>query len=193
MSKVSKVVYAGETLIDLTADTVVANKLAKGYTAHGKDGELITGTNEFDVNSQDGTASAEEILVGKTAYARGIKLTGTMPNKGAVNGVISTKNGTYTVPQGYHDGSGTVRIDSTEMTKLIPTNIKDGVTILGVTGSLTGNEDDVPQQKTVTPSTQQQIITADEGYTFLTQVTVEPIPYQESDNSAGGITVTIGE
>lgn len=191
MSKVSKVVYAGETLIDLTADTVIASKLAKGYTAHGKDGELITGTNEFDVNSQDANATAEEILLGKTAYARGIKLTGTMPNKGAVNGTISTKSGTFAIAQGYHDGSGRVAIDSTEMSKLIPANIKNGVSILGVMGSLTGDENDRPQQKTVTPSTQQQIITADEGYTFLTQVTVEPIPYQESENSAGGITVTI--
>ena len=77
---ISKVVFGSETLIDLTADTVTADKLAQGITAHGKDGEPITGTNTFDVDSSDATAAVAEILVGKTAYARGQKLTGTMPN-----------------------------------------------------------------------------------------------------------------
>ena len=43
---ISKVVYGGDTLIDLTEDTVVANKLLSGYTAHGADGEAITGAYE---------------------------------------------------------------------------------------------------------------------------------------------------
>lgn len=40
----SKIVYYGETLIDLTGDTVEAAKLLKGVTAHNKKGEKITGT-----------------------------------------------------------------------------------------------------------------------------------------------------
>ena len=40
----SKIIYAGETLIDLTSDTVTAGKLEKGITAHGANGEPITGT-----------------------------------------------------------------------------------------------------------------------------------------------------
>lgn len=39
----SKVIYAGNTLIDLTDDTVNANNLEEGYTAHDKSGKLITG------------------------------------------------------------------------------------------------------------------------------------------------------
>ena len=189
---VSKVVYSGNTLIDLTADTITKEKILKGYTAHGADGEPITGDCEFDANTQDATATEAEILAGKTAYNKGTKVTGTMKNNGAVAGKISTKAGKYTVPQGYHDGSGTVQIDATEQAKLIPSNIRDGVTILGVEGTMSGSEGVKPQSKSVTPSTAQQTVLPDTGYTHLSQVTVEPIPYVESDNSAGGKTVTIG-
>ena len=189
---ISKVVYGGNTLMDLTADTVTKDKLLKGYTAHGADGEPITGTCEYDANTQDATATEAEILAGKTAYNKAVKITGTMKNNGAVAGKISTKAGKYTVPQGYHDGSGTVQIDSTEQAKLIPSNIRDGVTILGVEGKMSGSEGVKPQSKTVTPTTSQQTVLPDTGYTHLSQVTVAPIPYVESDNSAGGTTVTIG-
>ena len=189
---ISKVVYGGNTLIDLTADTIVASKLLSGYTAHGADGEPINGACDYDSNTQDATASDAEILKGKTAYVKSTKKTGTMPNNGAVSGKISTKAGQYTVPQGYHDGSGKVSIDETEQAKLIPGNIREGVTILGVKGTMSGTEGAVPQSKQVTPSTSQQTILPDEGYNYLSQVTVLAIPYVESENSAGGTTVTIG-
>lgn len=188
---ISKVVYGGNVLIDLTGDTIKADKLLKGYTAHGADGEVVTGTCDFDANTQDATANAAEILDGKTAYNKANKVTGTMKNNGAVSGKISTKAGQYTVPQGYHDGSGKVQIDSTEQAKLIPENIRDGVTILGVEGTMSGTEDAKPQSKTVTPSTAQQTILPDTGYNYLSQVVVAAIPYVESENSAGGKTVTI--
>lgn len=189
---ISKVVYGGNTLIDLTGDTVVADKLLKGYKAHGADGELINGACEFDANTQDATAADTEILAGETAYVRGNKITGKMKNNGAVSGKISTKSGKYTVPQGYHDGSGGVQIDPTEQAKLIPANIRQGVTILGVAGEMSGMEGEVAQEKTVTPGTEAQTITPDDGYTCLSSVTVLAIPYVESDNAAGGKTVTIG-
>lgn len=189
---INKVVYGGNTLIDLTGDTVTADKILTGFTAHGKDGEAITGACTFDVDSNDATAAVAEILSGKTAYARGSKLTGTMKNNGAVAGTIATKAGTYTIPQGYHDGSGSVSIDSTEQAKIVANNIRDGVTILGVTGTMSGSEGIKAQAKTVTPSSAAQTILPDDGYTHLSQVTVNAIPYVESDNSAGGITVTIG-
>lgn len=189
---ISKIVYDGRTLIDLTTDTVTPDKVLKGYTTHGADGESITGTCEFDSNTQDATAADSEILSGKTAYVKGTKKTGTMKNNGAVTGKISTKSGEYTVPQGYHDGSGKVSIDATEQAKLIPANIRDGVTILGIEGTMSTTEGAKPQSKTVTPSASQQVVLPDEGYNYLSQVTVEPIPYTESDNNAGGKTVTIG-
>lgn len=189
---ISKVVYGGTTLIDLTADTIQADKVLSGYTAHGADGEPITGSCTYDANTQDATAVAAEILSGKIAYNKGNKITGSMPNNDAVSGTISTKSGQYTIPQGYHDGSGKVSISSTEQAKIIADNIREGITILGVTGAMSGTEDAKPQAKTVTPTSSQQVVLPDDGYNYLSQVTVEAIPYAESENSAGGITVTIG-
>ena len=190
--KVNKVVYGGTVLIDLTGDTVTADKVLTGYTAHDKSGETITGTCNYDVNSEDATVAVAEILTGKTAYARGSKITGTMPNNGAVTKSISTKTQEVSIAQGYHDGSGKVSISSTEQAKIIPTNIRDGVTILGVTGTMSGTEGAKAQAKTITPTTVVQNVLPDEGYNYLSQVTVNAIPYVESDNSAGGTTVTIG-
>ena len=189
---INKVVYGGKTLIDLTGDTVTADKLLSGITAHGKDGELVTGACTFDVDSNDATAAVAEILKGKTVYARGTKLVGTMPNNGAVTGSIKTLTDSYVIAQGYHDGSGKVGIDATEKEKLTANNIREGVTILGVKGTMTGSEGGKAQATTVTPSSVQQTILPDTGYTHLSQVTVAKIPYVESENSAGGTTVTIG-
>lgn len=186
----NKVIYGGNTLIDLTGDTVTPATMLAGVKAHDKSGEVIEGTCTFDVNSTDATATAAEILKGKTAYTRGSKVTGTMVNNGAVSGSISTKAGTYTVPIGYHDGSGKVGIDATEQAKIIPANIKSGINILGVTGTYAG-EAVKAQAKTVTPSTKAQTVLPDAGNDYLSQVTVNAIPYVETGNAAGGTTVTI--
>lgn len=189
---VNKVVYGGETLIDLTADTITASDLASGVTAHDKSGAPITGTNTFDADTSDATATAAEILATKTAYVNGNEITGSMPNRGAVTGTISTKAQQYTIQQGYHDGSGKVSISSTEQAKIIATNIRQGVTILGVEGSMSGTEDmDIEPAKSVTPSTTAQTILPATGYDGMAQVTVEAIPVTRTDNAQGGVTVTI--
>ena len=191
---ISKVVYGGKTLIDLTADTITADKLLSTYTAHDKSGAPITGTCTFDADTSDATAAVAEILFGKTAYVNGVKLTGTMKNNGAVTGTISTKAESYTIPIGYHDGSGKVAISTTEQAKIIATNIRSGVKILGVTGTMSGTEGAKAESKIATPSTSQQTILPDsaKGYNYISQVVVEAIPYNESDNPQGGVTVTIG-
>ena len=189
---VNKVVLSsGETLIDLSGDTVDAAHVLKGSTFHDKSGAPKTGTCEFDSNTSEDTVAAAEMLVGKTAHARGVKITGTMPNNGAVSGSIATKDGQYTVPQGFHDGSGKVGIASAEKAKLIPGNIKSGVEVLGVTGSY-GGESINAQTKSVTPSFTQQVVQPDDGYDYLSTVTVAAIPVAYADNAAGGRTVTIG-
>lgn len=188
----SKIVFGGEVLIDLTGDNVTKEALLKGYTAHGSDGELIEGDNTFTVDASGATVTEAEILVGKTAGKGSKIITGTMPNNGAVSGSISTKDGEYTIGYGFHDGSGKVSINSSEKAKLIPANIKQGVTILGVVGSHEGGESVVVQAKEITPSKNAQTVLPDTGYDYLSQVTVAGIPYVETDNAAGGITVTIG-
>lgn len=109
---------------------------------------------------------------------------------GAVTGTISTKTGTYTIQAGYHNGSGKVSISSTEQAKIIAGNIKNGVSILGVTGTYTGEGINL-QSKTATPATTAQTIAPDSGYDGLSQVTVNAIPYTEVLNDAGGYTATI--
>lgn len=189
---ISKFIYDGEVKFDLTQDTVTADRLLRGTTAHGADGDAVIGTCDFDVDSSGATATAAEVLAGKTFAKGGQVHTGTMKNNGAVSGTINTKAGKYIVPQGFHDGSGTVQIDATEQAKLIAENIREGITVLGITGTMSGTEDAVPQAKTVTPTTSAQTVLPDAGYNYLSEVVVEAIPYVESENSAGGITVTIG-
>lgn len=189
---ISKVVYGGQTLIDLTADTIIPEKVLAGYKGHSADGEPFDGTCDFDMNTQDANAADSEILAGKKAGVKGAMKTGTMKNNGAVALKITTKAQKVNVAQGYHDGSGTAEIDATEQAKIIADNIREGVSILGVTGTMSGSEDVKAQSKTATPSTEQQVILPDTGYTHLAQVTIGAIPYVESDNSSGGKTVTIG-
>lgn len=187
---INKVIYGGNTLIDLTGDTITASDLLYGKTAHDKSGASITGSCTYDSDTSEDTAVVAEILSGKTAHARGTALEGTMPNRGGVTGTISTKAQEYTIQNGYHDGSGKVSIDSTEQGKIIAGNIKSGISILGVTGTYAG-EAVTAQAKTVTPTTSQQVITPDSNYDYLSQVTVNAISYVETDNAAGGKTATI--
>ena len=180
---VNKVIIGKEVKLDLTADSVTPDKLAKGITAHDKTGAPITGTSTKDVDSTDATAAVAEVLDGKTFYARGAKMTGTMPNNG---------DGKYTIPMGFHDGSGSAAIDEAEQAKLVPANIREGVTILGVEGSMSSSEGMKPQAKSVTPTFEQQTVLPDSDYNCLSQVTVAAIPTNYVDNAAGGQTLTVG-
>lgn len=189
----NKVVLAsGEVLIDLTGDTVDAAHVLDGYTFHDKSGAPVTGTCTYDSDTSGDTAAVGEILSGKTAHARGALLTGTMPNNGAQMGSIDTKTQEVIIAQGYHDGSGKVSILADEQAKLIPSNIREGITILGIEGTMSGSEGVVAQARSVTPKFTQQVISPEVGYTHLSEVTVYPITVTYSDNSAGGKTVTIG-
>lgn len=197
----SKVVYNGKELINLMGDDVKPQNLLKGIKAHDSNGDPITGSCDYDFNTSSDeimntAATAAEILSGKTAAVGGFKVTGTMKNNAAVTGKIATKDGEYTIPQGYHDGSGKVKIDETAIEQLKPENVREGRTILGVVGTMTGNEAEKPQptKEVNAPLNEDLVVGPDDDYTCLTEVVVKKVPYEEIDNTAEGkgVTVIIG-
>lgn len=92
------------------------------------------GTARF-YDATDTNASPAHVLDGKKYVGGNGEETGAMANNGATGGTISTKAGTVTIPEGFTTG-GSVQISSTEQAKVIASNIKSGVTLLGVSGSL---------------------------------------------------------
>ena len=92
------------------------------------------GTAKF-FDTADADITSADVLTGKTGFNSSGSVTGSMANNGSTSGTISAKAGTVTIPSGYTSG-GTVSIASAEQSKIIASNIKSGVTILGVAGSL---------------------------------------------------------
>lgn len=183
----------GTVLIDLTTDTAEQSDVLSGKYFHLKSGQRVQGSCTYDSNTTDADASASEILYGKTAYVNKNKLTGSMTNNGTVTGTITTKAQEYTIPAGYHNGLGKVSISSTEQAKIIADNIKEGIEILGVTGTCSPASGVTAGTVSATPYlTAQTILPASISKDYISQVNIAAIAITESDNAAGGKTVTIG-
>lgn len=191
---VSKVVYGNTTLIDLTSDTVTTGALLSGYTAHGADGAPITGNCTYDADTKDATATIDDILYGKTAYKNGVKLTGTMTNVGQQTSYLVSRDSGVAINVGYHDGSGSVALGTADRAALVSDNVRQGITILGVVGNMTGSEDVKATSMTATPYTTSKIYSPTDfgDYNYFSQVTVDAIAYATTSNGGGGITATIG-
>ena len=182
----------GTVLIDLTGYDIKPEHVQKTIKFHDKTGAPQTGTNTKTVDASEVTTEAAEVLEGRP-FGKGSAIEiGTMPDNSGNDVIIHSKEGTP-IPRGFSDGSSVARLSDEDLQKLVPENIKDGISLFG--GELVGDygADDISSQsKEVKPTFADQNVTPDAGYTFLTSVKVKAISVSRTDNSAGGVTVTIG-
>lgn len=189
----AKFILGGEVIFDLTQDTVTAADVASGKTFHKPDGSIGTGTSTKDVDSSGCDALDGEVLSGKTFGKGGSVHTGSMTNQGEKHLTLEARDSEKAIPQGYHDGSGGIGLSAADRAALIAGNIRQGVTILDIEGTMSGTEDMNAQAKNATPSLSQQTLLPDSGYNCLSQVTIAAIPVTiTTDQASGGLIYSIG-
>lgn len=117
--------YTSGGQVEANISNLTVANIKQGATVGG-----VAGTFTADAN-----AVAGDILATKTAYVNGAKVTGSMTNRGAITQTISTQGGQYTVPAGYHNGSGKV---TASFANLVAANVRAGVDVGGVVGTFDG-------------------------------------------------------
>ena len=198
----NKIIFGDEVLIDLTQDDVQESAVLKGIIFHRPDGEVSVGECEYTVDASECNALPAEVLAGRS-YAVGATVkTGTMANYGGqgidVTEAVLSANGQM-LPKGYYDGANPIQLQDAD--KIIPGNIRAGVTILGVAGEVQEGvtEDLVAPDQPVTPyrylvggEDSPRSITPDSPYRYFSTLTLNPIPCSRTANAFGGTTVVIG-
>lgn len=188
----AKFILGGDVIFDLTQDTVTEADVQRGKTFHKPDGSIGTGTSTKDVDSSGANALEGEVLAGRT-YAKGGSMhTGSMANQGEKHLEMLTRDDEVAIPQGYHDGSGGVGLSSTDKAAMIPANIRQGISLLGIQGTMTGTEDMNAQAVSATPTLAAQTILPDAQHNCISQVTVAAIPVNITQHSGGGLIYAIG-
>ena len=91
----------------------------------------------YACSSGDGDATANQILSGKTAWVKGKKVTGTMPNRGAVTQTLNA-GGSYTIPAGYHNGKG--KVTAASLSSQTPGTATAAQILAGQTAWVNGNK-----------------------------------------------------
>ena len=132
--KIQKGYHSGNGAVSITLETktVTPTKSTQEITpTAGKVLSKVTVEAIPDnyIDTSDADAISDDILIDKIAYVAGSKVTGSMADNGAVSKVLdsTTGNQNYTVPAGYHNGSGTVQI-VLESKNATPTKITQNIT-----------------------------------------------------------------
>ena len=182
--------YSNDGTLTLTSNSTYGNFV------NGVDYKLLYITDKVSSGGNSGgvtlpslsnEAAAAELLSGKQLInSSNTVVTGTMTDRGAVTGSITNSNLTYTIPAGYHNGSGKVSVSSNT---LLASNIKQGVSILGVTGTYTGGSSSSSGIKINKATAEQVTISGSYGSSISIEYSQnEPTPIV----NANGTSITLG-
>lgn len=155
--------------------------------------KIITSSGGTDTS--DATVNASDVLENKIAYGASGRIVGSMKNNGSQMIDVSSVNASYTISKGYHDGSGSVKISSAEVSKLVSSNIKRGITILGVTGSYQGSASSsgikVKTGTTTSTSINTGLSSIDKFIMYSDTISSEGLVNVVYDSSKSDVTLTV--